>query len=469
MTPTPDHAPAPEPGRPSSEPGHPSSKPGRAHLETGSPSPEPAVAPPSPGGRLTSPDVLMGLVLGAAGFYLGAMGSVIVLLAEDLGLQPADLGWVGSIFGVALLAIAFIGPALLRIGSQRLLAISTAMSAVGFIVLALGQTLPLVALGAGLQAAGGAATILLGPVLLGGPTADIRLTRVNAVSSVVSVVSPLVVGAMIAASLDGRLALLISAVPMAVVAAAAARNSRLPTPPLTIPDAPIPPPTAEGAVGEGEATADEAAPAVGEAAAGAMVPPGGDDVVGRPSPWLVLRRWLAIVMGVAAEFAFLVWAVARLVEAGLGTGLAATVGASFPIGMAVGRVLGPWVIAHLPAVPVGASISAVGTVLVVVGPQWPFISAGLILAGLGIATFYPVTLARLMSVPGLRQSLATSLGALASGTAITLAPAGLALLGSAMDLRLAYLVVLPLLGALVLLHGRARPTRRPPPPGSRAR
>ena len=56
----------------------------------------------------------------------------------------------------------------------------------------------------------------------------------------------------------------------------------------------------------------------------------------------------------------------------------------------------------------------------------------------------------------MRQSLATSLGALASGTAITLAPAGLALLGSAVDLRLAYLVVLPLLGALVLLHGRVR-------------
>lgn len=387
----------------------------------------------------------MALVLGAAGFYLGAMGSVIVLLAADLGLQPSDLGWVGSVFGVALLAIAFIGPGLLRIGSQRLLAISTAMSAVGFIVLALAQTLPLVALGAGLQAAGGAATILLGPVLLGGPTADIRLTRVNAVSSVVSVVSPLVVGAMIAASLDGRLALLISAVPMAVVAVAAARNSRIPTPPLAIPAAPP--------VGR----APEAQPVDGAAATpGKPAGPGGDDVVGRPSPWLVLRRWLAIVMGVAAEFAFLVWAVARLVEAGLGTGLAATVGASFPIGMAVGRVLGPWVIAHLPAVPVGASISAVGTVLVVVGPSWPFISAGLILAGLGIATFYPVTLARLMSVPGLRQSLATSLGALASGTAITLAPAGLALLGSAVDLRLAYLVVLPLLGALVLLHGRAR-------------
>lgn len=423
MTPTPAQAPGPEPGRPASEPSSEPTQPGR---------------PTQPGGWLTSPDVLMALVLGAAGFYLGAMGSVIVLLAEDLGLQPADLGWVGSVFGVALLAVAFLGPALLRIGSQRLLAISTALSAVGFIVLALAKTLPVVALGAGLQAAGGAATILLGPVLLSGPTADVRLTRVNAVSSVVSVVSPLVVGAMIAASLDGRLALLISAVPMAVVAAAATRNSRFPTPPLTIPAAP------------------PSAAATGEPTPGEAVRPGGDDVVGRPPTWLVLRRWLAIVMGVAAEFAFLVWAVARLVEAGLGTGLAATVGASFPIGMAVGRVLGPWVIAHLPAVPVGASVSAVGTVLVVVGPSWPFISAGLILAGLGIATFYPVTLARLMSVPGLRQSLATSLGALASGTAITLAPAGLALLGSAVDLRLAYLVVLPLLGALVLLHGRVR-------------
>lgn len=410
----------------------------------------------------------MALVLGAAGFYLGAMGSVIVLLAEDLGLPPESLAWMGSIFGVALVGAALLGPALLRLGTRRLLAVSTAISAVGFTLLALAPTLPLVAVGAALQAAGGAGTVLVGPALLTGPTAAVRLTRVNAVSSVVSVTSPLIVGAMVAAALSGRIALLLAALPMALVAVVAARGDSRPAPTIPSPhdlsrpaDAqPHQPASREAQPREADALDAHPQPARPVEAHPSdpreEAAPAGDDVVGRPSPWLVLRRWLAIVMGVAAEFAFLVWAVARLVDAGLSTGLAATVGASFPIGMAIGRVLGPWLIAHLPAVPVGAALAAAGTLLVVLGPVWPVISAGLILAGLGIATFYPVTLARLMAVPGLPASVGPSLGALASGTAIMVSPTALALLGSVMELRLAYLVVLPLLGALVLLHGRER-------------
>jgi len=169
----------------------------------------------------------------------------------------------------------------------------------------------------------------------------------------------------------------------------------------------------------------------------------------------VLARWLAVVMSVAAEFSFLVWGVARLVDSGLEAGPAATLGAVFPLGMAVGRIVGPWVLARVPAVPLGAGLAAVGTTAVVVGPAWPVIAFGLLLAGLGIAVLYPVTLARLLSTPRLPQEWGSSLGALASGVAIVLAPAGLALLGDVVELRLAFLVVLPMLAALALLYGRA--------------
>lgn len=46
------------------------------------------------------------------------------------------------------------------------------------------------------------------------------------------------------------------------------------------------------------------------------------------------------------------------------------------------------------------------------------------------------------------------MGALSSGTAISLAPAALAALGGMVDLRFAFLAVLPVLATLVLLHGR---------------
>src|SRR5659263_375052 len=125
-----------------------------------------------------------------------------------------------------------------------------------------------------------------------------------------------------------------------------------------------------------------------------------------------------------------------------------------PSAMPIGRVVGPWVMRRVPAVPLGTSVAAVGTVLVVASSSWVVIAAGLVLAGLGVATLYPVTLVNLMRTPGLSQSMGSSLGALASGVAITVMPAFLALLAGVVDLRLAYLVVLPLLGATALLYGR---------------
>lgn len=70
-----------------------------------------------------------------------------------------------------------------------------------------------------MQALGSAGTILVLPTLLTGPTADVRITRANALASAIGVMSPLVVGAMIAGGMNGRLSLLGAAVPMAVVCA----------------------------------------------------------------------------------------------------------------------------------------------------------------------------------------------------------------------------------------------------------
>ena len=60
-----------------------------------------------------------------------------------------------------------------------------------------------------------------------------------------------------------------------------------------------------------------------------------------------------------------------------------------------------------------------------------------------------VTLARLVRVPGMSVVRGPAFGALASGTAILVAPVVLAALGAALDLRAAYvLAVLPLAAAL---------------------
>ena len=166
--------------------------------------------------------------------------------------------------------------------------------------------------------------------------------------------------------------------------------------------------------------------------------------------------WLRVVLAVAVEFCFVVWAVARLVATGLPTATAALLGSAFPIGMAVGRAIGPihwrdW----SPVVPAGA-LAAAGTLLVSLFDVPAAVAVGLVVAGLGVALLYPVTLAALVAIPGLSPARLAAIGALASGTAILLAPAALAVLARVVDLRTAYLITLPILAALFILSRRPR-------------
>lgn len=373
------------------------------------------------------PDLKVGVGMATVGFYIAGLGAVLIVLAGDLGTTPEALAWVGSVFGVGLLAVALAGPALLRHGRYPVLAGGALALAAGSAVVALSFALPVIAVGAVLQALGAAALLLVSPTLLTGPSAATRLTRVNAAASTAGVLAPLALGALVAVGIAGRLAILAVVPPMLFLAWGSVLAHRAET--------------------DGRA----------EAGASADGAPGGGSGHGSghgPSRATVARRWLTMVLAVAVEFCFAVWGVARLVDSGLDTGAAAALGAAFPIGMAIGRIAGPQVIARVPAVPAGAAATAVGTVLVVAGTGPAAVIAGLCVAGLGVATLYPVTLAHLMATPGLSPAHGASLGAVASGTAIIVAPAGLATLAGVVDLRLAFLVTIPLLAALVALDYR---------------
>jgi hypothetical protein len=72
----------------------------------------------------------------------------------------------------------------------------------------------------------------------------------------------------------------------------------------------------------------------------------------------------------------------------------------------------------------------------------------------GVAPLYPITIAALVATPGLSPARLAALGALASGTAILVAPTALAALATVVDLRTAFLIPLPL---LVMLFAISRP------------
>lgn len=374
---------------------------------------------PGSGGARRVNDAVFPVGLGMAnvGFYVASIGVVLVVLAGDLGLPVEQFAWFGSAFGYGLILIALAGPILLRLGPGRVLALAASLLGLGSLLLALPLADVVVFPGAVLQGLGAAGIVLVAPGLLRGPTAEAKLTTVNAAASVAGVSAPLLLGIAAQTGLGGRLPLLLIVICMAVLAIAALRIAPVDSGPVVAEVQSLP-------LAKGRA----------------------------------VRRWFALVCAVSVEFSFVVWGVARLSDIGLETGWAAVVAASFQVGMALGRIVGPWMIARLPMVMVGTGLGVVGTLLVVLTNTWPLVGLGQLIAGFGVATMYPITLARLMATPGLRPEFGASLGALASGTAITVAPGLLALLAGAVDLQLAFLVTLPILGGLLLLHREGRAT-----------
>lgn len=372
-------------------------------------------------------DLQVGIALASVGFYVSGMGAVLTGLAREFSVQPETLSWVGSTFGAGLLVIAATGRFVLRAGPRPALAVSSVALALGALLAAFGPNLEAVFLAAILQGLSASVMVLVAPVMLT-ESADIRLTRVNAASSLVGIAAPLFVGAAVNLGMPGRWALLTLVPLLAWLLILLLRHARPTTEPRAV---------ATRTGNDPEPSAD-----------GADRP--------RPRVFAVVRRWLAVVMAVSVEFSFVVWGVTRLAATGVGTGLAAILGIAFPVGMATGRLAGPWLIRRLPAVPFGAGVAAAGTILVVAGQTWPFVTAGLVVAGLGVATMYPVTLARLMAVEDLAPQHGAAVGAAASGTAIVIAPVALAAIATVVDLRLAFLLPLPMLAILLALHGRGQ-------------
>lgn len=389
---------------------------------------------PTPNGRGFRPLTGVSLAQLGGGFAGGANSAYIVVLAVHLDVSPGSLGWIASAFGFALLAVSLVGRYLLRFGAERLLRVAAALGVVAAAVLALMPGYPLLipaALAGGLS---GAAMLLSSATLLRGEAS--RMSLITGFASLASLSAPPAIGIFELAGLPGGWALLL---PIPFLLVVALRGVRRPVP-----------------------AAD--APSPVEVAAAPSTAPG-------PRPVAVVAAWSAIVLAVAAEFCFFTWGVARLVDSGLGIGPAAIAGVAFPLGMVIGRFAG----ARLPVagasvlrqrLRLAAAVTAVATVAVVIGP-WQVTAAGLLVAGLALSTTYANSLSLLVGVPGLALRSATSLGVAASGVAISAAPLALAAVAGATDLRIAFLLPLPLLAMLVVaVHPRwaTQPTYLPPEP-----
>ncbi|SCG73337.1 MFS transporter [Micromonospora inositola] len=365
-----------------------------------------------------------GTAQAALGFVLTSLGACIALLARDLHMPAERVAGLSATFGVGLVVVAAAGPSLLRRGPHLTLRGGALLTATGSALLAVAPTLLIAIGGALLLGIGGAAIVLVTPALLAGPDTAVRLTRVNAASSTAAVIAPAAIGAVEIIGANGRLALLATVAPLLMLA------------------------TIRPAATEAQTSTTTARPALGQ----------------------IARHWSSVVLAVAVEFCFTIWAVARLHDTGVSTATAALLGSSFPAGMAVGRLLGPPLLTRLPVIPVGGALVAASTLAIAATHHAAVVTGALTLAGIGVATLYPVTLATLVATPDLAPHHAASLGALASGVAILTAPAALAALSSNVGLRTAFLITIPLLVALLALHPQApRAAEAPRFPGTPGR
>ena len=397
--------------------------------------------------RARGDEVRIGIALSAMGFVLAGLGACVAILARDLDEPPGRLALLSSGFAVGLVVVALIGPRLLRSWSMpTAMAFGSVVCAFGAVLIAVAPVYAVVIAGTLCVGLGGAMLTLVAPLMLNGPTAAVRLSRVNAVASGTGILAPLAIGALDGLGPSGRLAMLAAAPPL-VLLAVLTRRLR-PVTPAAGRRTDHPFRRAGGREEQPVAVLIDSAPAVGL----------GRKWRGRVGRQVVMDvgiGWLRVVLSVSVEFCFVVWAVARLVATGLPTATAALLGSAFPIGMAAGRAIGPirwrgW----SPVLPSGA-FAACGTLMVSLFDTPAIVALGLVVAGLGVAPLYPVTLAALVATPGLSSARLSAIGALASGTAILLAPAILAVLARAVDLRMAYLVTLPLIAILLLLSRRS--------------
>ncbi len=351
-------------------------------------------------------DRAVAAALGSLGFALSSIGAYLVLLARDLRVVQEELTWLSSAFGLGLVLIAAVGPFLVALGAGRMLRTAACALASGLALLAVAPSAHVAMVGAALFGVGGSVMVLVTPTLLRGTTATARLSRVNAAASAAGVAAPVAMGLLDSAGINGRLALL---VPVPILLLLAVR--------------PIPTPVYES---------PPSAPHQHHLATASTV--------GR-----VTRSWLCVVLAVAIEFCFVVWGVARLVDAGSATGAAAVLGVAFPIGMAVGRAAMPLVAHRVNVVALSVVITTAGTLGVMLSDHPSGVATGLVVAGLGVSVLYPVTLADLVNTHAVPARVTASLGALASGVAILAAPTLLAAVATASGLRWAFALPLPLL------------------------
>ncbi|MCP2164498.1 MFS transporter [Goodfellowiella coeruleoviolacea] len=386
---------------------------------------------------------------GCAGYLFTALGAILPELRVERDLSRVEVALYPATFAIGLIVIGLAGDRVARLLGRRALPVALGTLATGMTILALAVDRAPSSAGALLMGLGAAAIVYLAPANLRAEHRDqaaVPIGEANATSSTSSVIAPLVIGAALALGFGWRLGFAGPPVVAVSVLLIMLARTRAPAPHL-----------------------DQQPPAAARA-------------VGR-MPRAFRTWWTDLVLAVAVEFCLIFWAGDYLHnQLGMATDTAVTLATGFVLGMAVARVL-TGVATRLIPDPRSLLISMATLALIGFGLFWLALSAvvavaGLVLAGLGVALLYPITLAQALATWPHQTARAAARCALASGVAISSATLALGALADTISLRTATLIVPALLLVFIgrRMLSRVRPTTRsdaavepgrPAPPGKR--
>ena len=344
------------------------------------------------------------------------------LLRAEQGTSRAVAGLHGTMLAVGALIAAWVQVTATRRFGRRAVVVGGAVLLVaGVLLLVSGGGVVTTMLGALVAGTGGSSALnAASPALAAhhGEAGAAAISEANAVAAAVGIAAPLAVGAAVAAGLGWRPGIVV-AVPLALVSIV--WLLRLPPEP---------------------ALARQAPPEPG----GPRLPLG--------VPFWALCG--VLTLGVGVEFATTFWAGDLLASRlGVAPGTAAAGVTAFVAGMAVGRAVGGSLALRIAAerLITGAILLAVtGWAVLWLAPSVPVALLGLVVAGLGVAVHFPLSISLLMRASDGRSDTAAAFASLGGGLAIGTAPFALGALADAFGTHRGFLLVpVLLLTALGLL------------------
>ncbi|MBX9245245.1 MFS transporter [Actinotalea ferrariae] len=354
------------------------------------------------------------------GWFLYGFSPAVPLIADEQGITRGQAGLHGTAMACGTIAAGLVSSHVARrFGRKNQAILGGVVLCAGIVLLLTGATLPATLVACLVTAVGGNLMISAAQPALSvhnGAAGPAAVTEANAMGAMVGLLAPLALGAAVGSGLGWR-----PAVALVAVLAVAAALLLLPI-------------KVDGAMGRGSVSR-----AVATAADGSTTAPS------RGFSGTFWFFWVAMLCGVAIEFATTFWASDLLAQrTDAPPALAAASISALVAGMTLSRlVVGPLSTRKAPEkiLLVGFALAGAGWLLFWLATSPWLAVAGLVLAGLGYGTHYPLTISLTLRASDGRPDEAQARASVGTGAAVAVAPFLLGTLADSFGAHQAFLLV----------------------------